>query len=112
MWTFTGADGHDRLLARADAARPVPVQTGDFTIDADTHVIETSTYVTDPDAHHIVKVSQGGSGLCEGELDLFSDDGKTCGCSSRSSTPTTASPATASTSAAIRDDQWKSPLWG
>lgn len=34
------------------------------------------TYLTDPNVEHGVKVSQGGSGLCAGELELFSPDGK------------------------------------
>ena len=34
------------------------------------------TYVTDPTVMNICKVSEGGSGLCEGELDLYSADGK------------------------------------
>jgi hypothetical protein len=32
--------------------------------------------MTDPNARSRVKVSQGGDGLCEGELNLFSTDGK------------------------------------
>jgi hypothetical protein len=40
-------------------------------------VVNTFTYVTDPSARTIVKVSEGGSGLCEGELDIYSADGKT-----------------------------------
>ena len=32
--------------------------------------------MTDPTARNRVKVSQGGDGLCEGEVNLFSADGK------------------------------------
>jgi hypothetical protein len=40
-------------------------------------VVDTFTYLTDPSARAIVKVSEGGAGLCEGEVDLYSTDGKT-----------------------------------
>lgn len=35
------------------------------------------TYLTDPAARSMVKVSQGGSGLCAGSVELYSTDGKT-----------------------------------
>jgi hypothetical protein len=45
-------------------------------IDADGLEYQSNSYMTDPSVRHRVKVSQGGDGLCEGELDLFSADGK------------------------------------
>jgi hypothetical protein len=44
--------------------------------DADGIPYQVNTYMTDPSVRHRVKVSQGGDGLCEGELNLFSADGK------------------------------------
>lgn len=38
--------------------------------------LETFTYDTDPSVTNTVKVTEGGSGSCAGELDLFSTDGK------------------------------------
>ena len=49
---------------------------GEELIDADGINYQEFTYMTDPSVHHRVKVSQGGDGLCEGELNLFSADGK------------------------------------
>lgn len=43
----------------------------------DGDIVPVYAYLTDPAARYIVKVSQGGSGLCEGEVDLYSADGKT-----------------------------------
>jgi hypothetical protein len=45
-------------------------------LDTDGLAYQSSTYMTDPSARHRIKISQGGNGLCEGELDLFSTDGK------------------------------------
>jgi hypothetical protein len=45
-------------------------------LDADNEPYQSNSYMTDPSARVRVKVSQGGDGLCEGELDLFSADGK------------------------------------
>jgi hypothetical protein len=45
-------------------------------IDSDGEPYQSNTYMTDPSARVRVKVSQGGDGLCEGELNLFSADGK------------------------------------
>jgi len=77
-WTFTATVGtHDC------AAAPTPLAQYQIRVDRD----ETSadpdftwlyTYVTDPaDATAHVGVSSGGAGLCEGEVLLFSADGKT-----------------------------------
>jgi len=41
-------------------------------------IVDTFTYVNDPtNPRVVVKVSEGGSGLCEGELSIYSADGKT-----------------------------------
>lgn len=45
-------------------------------LDQDGNPYQTNTYMTDPSVRHRIKVSQGGDGLCEGELNLFSADGK------------------------------------
>jgi hypothetical protein len=37
--------------------------------------VEQFSYVTDPATMNHVKITQGGSGLCEGEVDLYSIDG-------------------------------------
>ena len=45
-------------------------------LDSDGLPYQVNTFMTDPAIRHRVKVSQGGDGLCEGELNLFSADGK------------------------------------
>jgi hypothetical protein len=47
----------------------------DEALDMDMQPYQVNTYMTDPTQRHRVKVSQGGDGLCEGELNLFSTDG-------------------------------------
>ena len=39
-------------------------------------MLQSFTYTTDPNAHSIVKVSAAGNAMCEGELSLYSADGK------------------------------------
>jgi hypothetical protein len=39
-------------------------------------IVDKFNYLTDPTVNYIAKVSQEGAGLCEGELDLYSADGK------------------------------------
>jgi hypothetical protein len=48
---------------------------GTVTLNEDGDPLQSFTYMTDPAARAIVKVSEGGSGLCEGEVNLFSTDG-------------------------------------
>ncbi|MEO8549602.1 MAG: hypothetical protein ABI678_06500, partial [Kofleriaceae bacterium] len=49
------------------------VQTNDDNGDP---IVDTFTYLNDPtNKRAIVKVSEGGSGLCEGEVDIYSTDG-------------------------------------
>ena len=45
-------------------------------LDADGNPYQSNHYMTDPGIRHRIKVSQGGAGLCQGELNLFSPDGK------------------------------------
>jgi hypothetical protein len=74
MWTFTVS------VAMNDcAAAPQPLSQyqikGTTTLDQNGDPEPQMSYVTDPNARVIVKYSEGGSGLCEGELDLYSTDG-------------------------------------
>ena len=48
---------------------------GSVTLNEDGDPIQAFSYMTDATARSIVKVSEGGSGLCEGELNLFNTDG-------------------------------------
>jgi hypothetical protein len=48
---------------------------GTVTTNEDGDPVQAFSYMTDATARSIVKVSQGGSGLCEGELQLFNTDG-------------------------------------
>ena len=51
--------------------------SGHQMINMDGDIVPMYTYDTDPaSTRTIVKVSEGGSGLCEGEIDLYSTDGK------------------------------------
>lgn len=45
-------------------------------LDSDGLPYQFNTFMTDPSIRNRVKVSQGGNGLCEGEVNLFSADGK------------------------------------
>ncbi|MEO6773973.1 MAG: hypothetical protein ABI467_13310 [Kofleriaceae bacterium] len=75
-WTFTAA-----VTQNDCTTAPVPesqyqfkgVQTADMNGDP---IVDTFTYLNDPtNPRVIVKVSEGGSGLCEGELTIYSTDG-------------------------------------
>jgi hypothetical protein len=61
------------------SAAPQPLQQyqmkGIVTQDQNGDPLPDMTYVTDPNAKVIAKYSEGGSGLCEGELDLYNTDG-------------------------------------
>lgn len=76
VWTFSAT-------VTSNDCTPAPVLQskyqfkGEMTLNEDGDPVQSFTYMTEPGAKHIVKVSQGGSGLCEGELNIFSDDGKT-----------------------------------
>ena len=74
-WTFTAS------IVEGDCTTPPTLLDQyqfkvDEMFDADGIQYQVNTYMTDPSARHRVKVSQGGDGLCEGELNLFSADGK------------------------------------
>ncbi len=75
VWTFQAQRGS------TDCAQP-PTLLGQYQfkveerLDADGLPYQYNTFMTDPSIRHRVKVSQGGDGLCEGELNLFSADGK------------------------------------
>jgi hypothetical protein len=74
-WTFQATRGQTDCTAE-------PVLLGQYqfrveqAFDADGNPYQTNHYMTDPSVRHRVKVSQGGDGLCEGELNLWSADGK------------------------------------
>src|SRR4051812_45437017 len=74
-WTFQA------MPAQTDcAAQPSLLPQYQFRVeqalDADGNPYQTNQYMTDPSVRNRVKVSQGGDGLCEGELNLWSADGK------------------------------------
>ncbi len=73
-WTFTTS------IESNDCTPPPVTQQYQFKVtqklNEDGDPIKEYAYLTDPSARSIVKVSQGGGLLCEGELELFSADGK------------------------------------
>lgn len=74
MWTFTVA-----VSMNDCSAAPTPLaqyqMKGIVMPDQNGDPLPEMTYVTAPGPRVIAKYSEGGSGLCEGELDLYSDDG-------------------------------------
>ncbi len=75
VWTFTAALGQGDCSSDP-ALLPQYQFKAEEMLDADGNPYQVYTYMTDPAARNRLKVSQGGDGLCEGELDLFSADGK------------------------------------
>ena len=78
-WTFTAATTTTGDCASKGHTPTLLAQYQfkvDEMLDADGIPYQVNTYMTDPTVHNRVKVSQGGDGLCEGELNLFSADGK------------------------------------
>lgn len=81
MWTFSAA-----MMDGTNTCSPAPMPLGQYQFEGDLEadpsdpggpMIETFKYDTDPsDARAVVKVTEGGSGSCAGELDLYSTDGK------------------------------------
>ena len=79
MWTFSAS-------ITANTCSPAPMPLGQYQFEGDLETdpsdptgpqLETFKYDTDPsDARAVVKVTEGGSGSCAGELDLYSADGK------------------------------------
>lgn len=77
-WTFTAAVA-DNTCSKPPTPEAQYQFKGTQTLDMNGDpVVNTFTYLNDPtNTRVIVKVSEGGSGLCEGELDIYSTDGKT-----------------------------------
>lgn len=76
-WTFSAAiEASPADCSTAPALLSQYQFKVDEMLDADGIPYQVNTYMTDPTVRHRVKVSQGGDGLCEGELNLFSADGK------------------------------------
>ena len=74
MWTFTVA-----VSMNTCSASPAPLaqyqMKGIVMPDQNGDPLPEMTYVTAPGPRVIAKYSEGGSGLCEGELDLYNTDG-------------------------------------
>lgn len=74
-WTFTTAIVSNNC-SPAPTAQQYKFKVSQM-INQDGDPVQVFTYLTDPSARSIVKVTQGGAGLCEGDVELFSADGKT-----------------------------------
>ncbi|HEY5949454.1 MAG TPA: hypothetical protein VIV40_28360 [Kofleriaceae bacterium] len=74
-WTFTASTGMGDCTTQPTLLAQYQFKVDEM-LDADGLPYQVNTYMTDPAARNRVKVSQGGDGLCEGELNLFSADGK------------------------------------
>jgi hypothetical protein len=75
MWTFHAS----QTMTDCDAPPTVLAMyqfKAEIIIDGNGDEQQQFTYVTDPSVHNQLKVSQGGAGLCEGEVNLYSADGK------------------------------------
>ena len=75
VWTFQAQRGD------SDCSTPGMLLTQyqfkvEERLDTDGLPYQVNSYMTDTSTRNRVKVSQGGDGLCEGELNLFSADGK------------------------------------
>ncbi len=74
-WTFSATLGDGDCSAQP-ALLPEYKFMAEEMFDTDGNPYQVYTYMTDPSVRNRVKVSQGGDGLCEGEVNLFSADGK------------------------------------
>jgi hypothetical protein len=74
MWTFTVTVA-DNTCSTSPAPLSQYQMKGIVMPDQNGDPLPEMTYVTAPGPRVIAKYSEGGSGLCEGELDLYSDDG-------------------------------------
>jgi len=74
-WTFSASVGMGDCQTKPTLLAQYQFKVDEM-LDADGIPYQVNTYMTDPTARARVKVSQGGDGLCEGELNLFSADGK------------------------------------
>src|SRR5262249_33555459 len=76
MWSFSATQTASDCASAPTVLAQYQMK-GDQVTDMNGDPNYAMTYVGDPSAHSITKVSEGGqSGQCEGELDLYSDDGK------------------------------------
>lgn len=75
IWTFSASYGTGDCETKPALLAQYQFK-GEEMFDGDGIQYQVFTYMTDPAVRHRVKVSQGGDGLCEGELNLFSADGK------------------------------------
>jgi hypothetical protein len=74
-WTFSASYGMGDCTTKPALLAQYQFKVDEL-FDMDGIPYQVNTYMTDPSARARVKVSQGGDGLCEGELNLFSADGK------------------------------------
>ncbi len=74
-WTFTATRGQTDCQSQPALLGQYQFKV-EHALDSDGNAYQTNHYMTDPSIRHRVKVSQGGDGLCTGELNLFSSDGK------------------------------------
>jgi hypothetical protein len=75
VWTFTAQRGTTDCDTQPTLLSQYQFKVDQRT-DSDGNPYQVNTYMTDPSARNRIRVSQGGDGLCEGELNLFSADGK------------------------------------
>jgi hypothetical protein len=75
-WTFSATIGQGDCKTQAPQLLAQYQFKVEEMLDQDGIPYQVNTYMTDPTVRNRVKVSQGGAGLCEGELNLFSVDGK------------------------------------
>jgi hypothetical protein len=79
-WTFT-AQLVDGMNSCSPAPTPLPQYQFEGTLSPDPNdpegpQLQTFTFTTDPTVNNTVKVTEGGSGSCSGDLELYSADGK------------------------------------
>jgi hypothetical protein len=74
VWTFQAARGDSDCSTPGTLLSQYQFKV-EQQLDQDGNPTQVFSYMTDPSARSRVKVSQGGAGLCEGELDLWSGDG-------------------------------------
>jgi hypothetical protein len=74
-WTFSATIGQGDCKTKPTLLPQYQFKVDEM-LDSDGNPYQVNTYMTDPTVRTRIKVSQGGDGLCEGELNLFSPDGK------------------------------------
>jgi hypothetical protein len=78
-WTFTVQmpfSGNTCNPAPTPSTSYVVTGTAMFSADMLEVIGESFTYTTDPNAMTAIKVTEGGTGLCQGSVGVFSTDGK------------------------------------